>query len=207
MPEISYIKRAKCAVSGDSEFELLSSGDYPLFCGCTDAPECEDIIARMDFAISKPSGVVQLKNLIPLETLYAHGHDAGAVGALWERHHGAFADFVMGFSPQKVLEIGGGHGKLAQKCLEKDANLSYTIIEPNSSKKHENVAYIDGFFGRDEIAGNFDTIVHSHTFEHIYEPNEFLAQIHKVLENSASQSLNLAPSPKNSARERERERE
>ena len=194
MQKFDYIERTKCAVTGDTEFESLFEYDFPLFCGCTNEPKSEDVVARTSFVISKPSGVVQLKRLIPLDLLYKNGHDAGSVGALWEEHHEAFADFVMGFAPQKVLEIGGGHGKLALKCLEKGVR-DYSIIEPNSTK-HEKITYIDGFFGRDKLGAKYDTVVHSHTFEHIYEPNEFLAQIYDALSGKA-----LA------TRERERERE
>lgn len=58
-----YITREKCAVTGEVEFEPLFSLDFPLFCGCTNEVQDSDIIAKMDFVISKPSGVLQLKTL------------------------------------------------------------------------------------------------------------------------------------------------
>lgn len=175
-----YITREKCAVTGEANLEPLFSYDFPLFCGCTDEAQDNDIIAKMDFVISKPSGVIQLKNLIPLNLLYKNGHDAGAVGNLWEKHHAEFADFVMSFAPKKVLEIGGGHSKLALNCLKKDANLNYTIIEPNPTK-HEQIHYINGFFGQSALPDKYDCVVHSHLFEHIYNPNEFLGEIYECL--------------------------
>ena len=180
MKHINYIVRSRCAVTGERKFEEAFGYDFPLFCGCTNTPKSEDIVSRMDFVISKPSGVVQLKRLIPLDLLYKNGHDSGFVGALWDEHHTKFADFVISFKPTKVLEIGGGHGKLALKCLKKDRTLSYTIIEPNSTK-HKKITYIDGFFGKIKLPTKYDTIVHSHTFEHIYEPNNFLKQIYETL--------------------------
>lgn len=187
MKDFNYIMREKCAITGDSEFESLFKMKFPLFCGCVKQAQNKDIIADMEFVIAKPSGVVQLKNLIPLDLLYKDGHDAGAVGALWDSHHSAFADFVVSFKPKNVLEIGGAHGKLALKCLEKDSNLSYTIIEPNSTK-HDKIHYIDGFFGNATLPQKYDCIVHSHTFEHIYEPNEFLSAIYDSLCESAQTS-------------------
>lgn len=180
MKHFNYIVREKCAITGNIEFESLFKMKFPLFCGCVKQSQNDDIIADMEFVIAKPSGVVQLKNLIPLDLLYKDGHDAGAVGALWDSHHSEFADFVMSFKPKNVLEIGGAHGKLALKCLEKEPNLSYTIIEPNSTK-HDKIHYIDGFFGKDKLPQKYDCIVHSHTFEHIYEPNEFLSAIYDSL--------------------------
>ena len=176
----NYIVREKCAVTDEAGFEPLFSYDFPLFCGCTNLPQSEDIIAKMDFVIANPSGVVQLKNLIPLDLLYQNGHDSGAVGALWSSHHAEFADFVMSFSPKNVLEIGGGHSKLALNCLAKNPNLNYTIIEPNPTK-HERINYIEKFFGETTLPQKYDCIVHSHLFEHIYNPNEFLGKIYENL--------------------------
>lgn len=191
-----YITRKKCAVTGDTEFEPLFGYDFPLFCGCTDESQESDIIAKMDFVISKPSGVIELKNLIPLDLLYKNGHDAGAVGALWSEHHAEFADFVMSFSPKNVLEIGGGHSKLALNCLAKNKNLNYTIIEPNPTK-HEQIHYINGFFGKTKMPNKYDCVVHSHLFEHIYAPNEFLGEIYEYLSDDLC----------GGAQTRERERE
>ncbi|WP_312845389.1 class I SAM-dependent methyltransferase [Campylobacter sp. MIT 97-5078] len=182
MKNIDYETRTKCVVSGDENLELLSSEKYPLFCGCTEEVQSEDIIADMNFCISKNSGVIQLQKLIPLNLLYANGHDAGSVGAIWQEHHKQFARFVMQYKPKKILEIGGGHGKLALECLKLDENLNYTILEPNSNYKHEKISYIDAFFSKDLVADkNFDTIVHSHTFEHIYNPHEFLEELSSTL--------------------------
>lgn len=180
MQDFTYITRTQCAVTGEGEFEPAFSLRFPLFCGCVNEAQSEDIIANMEFVIAKKSGVVQLKNLIPLDLLYKNGHDAGVVGALWEAHHSEFSDFVMKFHPRKVLEIGGGHGKLALKCLERDKHLDYTILEPNSTK-HDKIRYIDGFFGKSALLQKYDCVVHSHVFEHIYAPNEFLGAIYENL--------------------------
>ena len=176
---INTIKRQKCIIN-NTELEFLSKDDFPLFCGCVESDLKDDIICEQEWVISK-EGVIQLKNLIPLEILYKQGHDAGAVGSLWEEHHKEFANFILKSNPKSVLEIGGGHGKLAKHCLEKKP-LSWTIVEPNSKNKDENIDYIDGFFHK-EIFNHkhFDTIIHSHTFEHIYNPHEFLEDISSAI--------------------------
>lgn len=172
--------RNHCVVSGDKNLEKLSELSYPVYCGCTLEDASNDLIAKEEIVISK-EGVIQLKNLIPLEILYKQGHDSGAVGSLWEEHHKEFANFILKSNPKNVLEIGGGHGKLAKHCLEKKP-LSWTIVEPNSKNKDENIDYIDGFFHK-EIFNHkhFDTIIHSHTFEHIYNPHEFLEDISSAI--------------------------
>lgn len=178
---MDYILRKESAITGEKNCEVLASYDFPLFCGCTNEKEEEDIIARCEFGIFE-SGSIELLKLIPLDLLYQNGHGAGAVGALWQKHHEEFANFLMSFKPKSVLEIGGGHGKLAKECLKLDEDLEYTIIEPNSSAKDERINYIDGFFEKKALEGKkFDLIAHSHTFEHIYEPNKFLNECAQML--------------------------
>lgn len=178
---MDYILRKESAITGEKNYEVLASYDFPLFCGCTDENEDKDIIARCEFGIFE-SGSIELLKLIPLDILYKNGHGAGAVGALWQKHHEEFANFLMSFKPKFVLEIGGGHGKLAKECLRLDEGLKYTIIEPNSSTKDERINYIDGFFEKEALKDKkFDLIAHSHTFEHIYEPNKFLNECAQML--------------------------
>ncbi|EAK6772457.1 SAM-dependent methyltransferase, partial [Campylobacter jejuni] len=150
MRKVNLIKRQKCVID-NTELELLSRDEFPLFCGCVESDLKDDLICEQEWVISK-EGVIQLKNLIPLEILYANGHDAGVVGALWEEHHREFADFIIKSNPKSILEIGGGHGKLSQNCLSL-ADIKWTIVEPNSENKHKNVDYIDGFFHK-EIFNN-----------------------------------------------------
>ncbi|QOR03878.1 class I SAM-dependent methyltransferase [Campylobacter cuniculorum] len=179
MQKINYLERKQCVIN-QSELEIISKEKFPLFCGCTEKESDKDLICEEEIAISK-EGVLQLKKLIPLDLLYKNGHDAGAIGALWEEHHKEFANFIMQNHPKNILEIGGGHGKLSQNCLEINPELKYTIIEPNSTKKHNNINYIDSFFKKENIEQNFDCIVHSHTFEHIYKPLDFLQDCFEVL--------------------------
>ncbi len=179
MQGFEYIQRKNCVITG-SELEPLSKEDFPLFCGCTEEEAENDLICEQEIAISK-EGVLQLKKLIPLELLYKNGHDAGSVGSLWEEHHREFANFIMQTKPQNILEIGGGHGKLSQNCLELNPSLKYTIVEPHSAKKYDNVSYIDAFFSKQTLEQNCDCIVHSHTFEHIYEPLAFLKDCFETL--------------------------
>lgn len=180
---MDYILNKRSRITGEKDYEVLANYDFPIFCGCAEGKENEDVIAKCKFGIFK-SGSIELLNLIPLNLLYRNGHNAGSTGKLWERHHKEFAKFLMNFKPKSVLEIGGGHGKLARECLEFDKNLSYTIIEPNQGIKDERINYIDGFFEKDILKDKkFDCITHSHTFEHIYEPNKFLSECASMLLN------------------------
>ncbi|EAK5790433.1 class I SAM-dependent methyltransferase, partial [Campylobacter lari] len=173
------IQRNKCIISDDDNLETLSNIKYPIFCGCTEEDVSNDILANENIVISKKYGVIQLKELIPLEILYKNGHDSGAIGGIWMEHHKQFSDFVVKFNPKNVLEIGGGNGILADNCINNNNNnISWTIIEPNPNENNNKVKYIKSFFNKTYLLdSSFDTVVHSHTLEHIYNPNEFLHEI------------------------------
>jgi hypothetical protein len=127
--------------------------------------------------ISKSSGLVQLKKLLPLDVLYQEQH-AGAVGALWERHHKSFAAFIRKTKPMAILEIGGAHGILERK-YQLFGQIPWTILEPNPSPVDGCKAqFIQGFFDEKFVYEEaFDTVVHSHVFEHIYRPEDFMVHL------------------------------
>ncbi|EJA3389178.1 methyltransferase domain-containing protein, partial [Campylobacter lari] len=174
---MKQVKRNKCPITSSKNIEILSNRKFPIFCGCTTDDSENDLIYEEEFAICRDSGVLFLNKLMPLDILYKNGHYAGSVGKIWDEHHREFANFISQVKPKNVLEIGGGHGKLSQNFLKlQDAN--WTIIEPDTKNKFDNVKYINGFFDKNICKNKqYDTIVHSHTFEHIYDPNEFLNDI------------------------------
>lgn len=53
MQDFTYITRTQCAVTGEGEFEPAFSLRFPLFCGCVNEAQSEDIIANMEFVIAK----------------------------------------------------------------------------------------------------------------------------------------------------------
>lgn len=174
-----YLERVQCAITGATDLEpLYTFPGFPVFMGCLDQPEDMDLKHEMSWSISKSSGLIQLKKLLPLEVLYPESHGAGAVGKLWERHHASFAQFVNRFSPSSVFEIGGAHGILEKEC-QKFGNFSWTILEPNPSPVDGCKAkFIKGFFDENfKYDESFDTVVHSHVFEHIYKPDDFMRHL------------------------------
>jgi SAM-dependent methyltransferase len=177
------IDRNADVISGSEDLELLYSfRKFPVFMGCTSAPQNEDIVFDMSFWISPPSGMIQLNPLLPLDVLYLEAHGAGMVGNLWAKHHQALADFIYKFNPASVLEVGGGHGILATN-YQKMKSISWTILEPNPTPIPECKAeIISGFFDENfQYPGKVDAIVHSHLFEHIYDPNLFVKNISEFL--------------------------
>jgi hypothetical protein len=176
---MDFIKRNRCIISGASDLEPLHTfRNFPVFMGCTTKPKNFDVTFDMSWVISKQSGMIQLDKLLPLEILYPESHGAGVVGGLWRKHHKAFAAFLFSFNPENVFEIGGSHGILAKEFGEfKD--VPWTILEPNPSPvEGVKAKFVKGFFdSKFKHEENFDTLVHSHVFEHIYDPDLFMKDL------------------------------
>jgi SAM-dependent methyltransferase len=155
--------------------------DVPILMSCTTKEESTDIKKDLVWQISKNSGIIQLKNLIPLDVLYSTPH-SGTTGGMWLQHHQEFSKFLSKFNPTSVLEIGGAHCILATDYL-KNNTIPWTIIEPNPFPVDNCPAkFIKGFFDdKFSTIEKFDTIVHSHVFEHVYDPNKFMQNISNII--------------------------
>ena len=172
---MKLLERNLDLVTGSSNMEdLHSMQNFPVFMGCVDHPESDDIVAELTWQISKDSGFIQLKKLIPLDILYQAQH-SGAVGEIWKKHHRQFSNFLNKSNPSSVLELGGAHGILSKEYKEY-GEIPWTILEPNPAPIDGcDAKFIKGFFDdKFSYEEYFDTVVHSHVFEHIYEPNQFM---------------------------------
>jgi SAM-dependent methyltransferase len=157
-----------------------------------DQPSEKDILVDMKWEISKSSGVIQLNPLLPLDILYPESHGSGSVGSLWTEHHQIFANFIQSQAPRSVLEIGGAHGILSRE-YKKLNKINWTILEPNPSPAEGvSAEFIEGFFDDNfTFDGEFDTIIHSHVFEHVYYPDEFIKHISGFLKNGQNLIFSL----------------
>ena len=177
------IVRNKDVINSREDLEYLYRfNNFPVFMGCMNQPIKDDILSDMQWEISKGSGVIQLKSLLPLDILYPESHGSGNVGSLWAEHHKELSRFIQQSEPNSVLEIGGAHGILSRE-YKKENSIGWTILEPNPSPAEGvDAKFIKGFFDDKFIfVGEIDTIVHSHVFEHVYNPNEFINHISKFL--------------------------
>jgi len=175
--------RTKSLLTGKENLEhLYTFNNFPVFMGCVDSPREEDIVADMIWDICKDTGLIQLRKLLPLEVLYMDQHNDGT-GEVWKKHYSAFAEFLCKYKPKNVLEIGGAHDQIAQNYWKFDPSTNWTIVEPNPQHITSNKiliikAWFDENFSHDV---SVDTVIHSHVFEHAYEPFLFIKHISKFL--------------------------
>lgn len=178
------IKRNQCVISEKEKFVSLHTfRDFPVFMGCTEKPVKDDVKADMEWIFFENSGMIQLREPLPLDVVYSEFHNSGCVGSLWELHHSEFAKFISKSKPKNILEIGGGHGILSIN-YDKIDKTNWTIIEPNPTPlKNVSANFIKGFFDKDfKTDKPIDAIVHSHVFEHLYDPKTFIEDISNILD-------------------------
>lgn len=180
---MQVLQRTVDVVTGSDDLEDLHTlPDFPVFMGAVEHPRSEDLTADMTWSISRASGLIQLKNLLPLDVLYQAQTTTSAVGLTWMTHHRKFASFIQKYSPKSVLELGGAHGILSVE-FHKLSDIPWTVLEPNPSPVEGCKAdFIKGFFDDEfRLERSFDVLIHSHVFEHLYEPAKFMGQLARFM--------------------------
>ncbi len=197
-----YIDRKGSILTGKAKLSrLYKFKDFPVFMGCVDEKPQKDIVADMIWNICKDTGVIQLGKLLPLDILYLNNHNDG-IGKVWQDHYAAFAKFLSKFSPKYILEIGGAHDHIAKYFSQYDQEVDWTTVEPNPEYiKDPKIRVIkDWFSDKFTYKGKVDTIIHSHVFEHMYDPFDFMRSINKFLKIGDKQIFsfpNMLPMLKN----------
>lgn len=126
-------------------------------------------------------GEVMIKELLDLTDVYLSNHNIDVVGDLWTNHYNDFSNFISKDVENKIiLEIGDPTAKIASKV---ENFKKWYIVEPNANMSNDgNIIFIDSFFDNTfNDVKDVDIIIHSHYFEHSYDPNEFLKKCNEIL--------------------------
>ena len=140
--------------------------------------------SNLKFGYCNKCNIIQLIELINLDILYEHGHNYQVVGNSWKQYFSKFIDILIPYIKDKnILEIGCPSGKIANNC---DNYNSWNIIDPNVKIfDNKKINSISNFFDeKSRFDFNVDVIVHSHLFEHIYNPIPFLINCYNILEEN-----------------------
>ena len=186
----------KCPFSNNKSFEkLFEFKKFPIYMGVVEKnfkPEYKN----MTFNINKKTGSVQIYPRVPLRKLYFKSHGSGTIGSTWKMHHKAFFNFVKPHFKNIVMEIGGGHNSISKNLKNKNLNDKIKLItfDPNGKKINKKHKLIKNFFHKKLVKNyinNTDLVVHSHLFEHIFEPVDFLKLINKILNNNGKHIFSI----------------
>ena len=181
-------KTLTCPLTYNKSFKkIFSIKSFPIYMG-TIPKKNKTTSKNMNFYINKISGSVQIFPRVNLRNLYFKSHGSGKVGTIWQKHHKDFFNFLKIKNKNKILEIGGGHNSISLKPPKK-IFFSVTSFDPNGKKISNGNKFYNEFFSNQSILKyklykKFDVVVHSHLFEHIYEPENFLNSIHSSLKDN-----------------------
>ena len=180
-----YTNRKYCILSNKDRLKpFYKLKKFPIFIGCTDKAEKNDIFFDMDWGIGTKSGLIQLRKLINPNLIYSRYHSE-AVGDIWRLHHEKLSKFILNNCTSNIIEMGGGAGQLANICVKsKKINLWRNVELANIKKLKLNkkILFINESITSKKCLKFFKkntTFVHSHVLEHLYSPLNLLLEISK----------------------------
>jgi len=179
------MERILCGICNNKIKNIFCLENMPIKLSCCEN-NYEFKYNNLSFSQCLECKTIQLDKLILLEELYSNSHNYSSIGKVWENYFNLFCNSIKDIIINKnILEIGDPSGKIANKSLEYK---KWYIIEPNKNKDilfNDNIEFIEGFFDNNFYTSiKIDIIIHSHLFEHIYEPNLFLKKCYEILEEN-----------------------
>jgi len=176
-----------CPISNSKKFKkIFSIKKFPIFMGVAKKDK-NYIFENLNWWINKDSGNIQIHPKVSLDKLYNKSHGSGTIGKVWKNHHELFFKLVKPHIKGNVCEIGGGNNSILNKITNFSKLKTFYSFDKNLKikKKDSKIKKISNFFNKDYFKNkkNFsiDLLIHSHTFEHLYDPNQFLTDARSVL--------------------------
>lgn len=181
--------RKNCVLCNSTEFDtVFILEQYPIIQSFSDSDsstdEYEDCIIIECLKCKCP----QLKTLIDPNKLYANSHNSTENTPTWKEHHETFAKFVLHNNIYNtILEIGGNSGVLFPYMHLN--SIKHIILDICDNKnRHSNLEFIQGNCESFDFTG-YNSLVLSHTFEHLYNPRKFIENIERSKVNSVFISI------------------
>lgn len=177
-----------CPISYSNKFKkVYTIPRFPVFMGVTKIKK-NFKFQDLNWWINKESGNVQIFPKINLNTLYFKSHGSGTIGKTWRDHHKMFFNVIKPHLRGNICEIGGGENSMLnyidnfskiKKFYSFDKNLK---IKKKNKKIISVKKYFDQrYFTNNNLEKKFDLVIHSHTFEHLYNPDNFLKTVKSIL--------------------------
>lgn len=182
-------KKLLCPISKSKNFKkIYTIKKFPIFMGVSKAPS-KYKFNNLNWWINSKSGNIQIYPKISLEKLYFRSHGSGTVGKTWNNHHNSFFSLLKPYLRGNICEIGGGNNSILTKIKNFSKINSFYSFDKNLKikKKNKKIFSIKKFFNKnffDKKKIKFNLVVHSHTFEHLYDPVSFLKVINSILQKN-----------------------
>lgn len=176
-----------CPISYSKKFKkIFSIKKFPIFMGVSKNKINYDF-ENINWWINSESGNIQIHPKISLDKLYFKSHGSGTVGKTWQDHHELFFKLVKKYLKGNICEIGGGQNSVLNKTKNFSKIKNFYCFDKNLKlkKKNKKIKKINKFFDKNyfknEKSFSIDLLIHSHTFEHLYDPNMFLNDVKSIL--------------------------
>jgi 2-polyprenyl-3-methyl-5-hydroxy-6-metoxy-1,4-benzoquinol methylase len=179
---MNSIVREECAICTNIIEKIFELEHIPITLSCSASLEKYNY-AKLSFSKCKTCNTIQLNELIPLNILYEKSHNFTSVGKIWSDYFKCLVDKLQtNITDKNILEIGCPSGKLAMNNINYNKWYIVDLNKNDSIKFNDKINFIQGCFDKNfEINDRIDVITHSHLFEHIYEPNDFLKKCYELL--------------------------
>lgn len=174
--------KTNCTFCGGTLEKLFSVPKMPMFMGAV--PKSNDIVlySDMNYTKCKNCNCVQIKELIDSNILYQNNHNLDTVGNLWSNHYLEFSNFIKNdINGKRVLEIADPSCKIAKYVSQLSKAWEIVEYNPNFKTKSKNVKFIQKWFDINFNEGIYDVIVHSHFFEHLFNPISDLKKMNECI--------------------------
>lgn len=176
-----------CPITYSQKFrKIYSIKKFPIFMGVSKNIKNYNF-KNLNWWINVKSGNIQIHPKVSLDKLYYKSHGSGTVGKIWKDHHELFFKLVKKYLKGNVCEIGGGNNSISKKISNYSKIINFYCFDKNLKLKKINrkVKIVTKFFDRNFFKGKnsfqADLVIHSHTFEHLYDPNKFLQDVKSIL--------------------------
>ena len=168
--------RTTCVICKKSPLDsFYTMKKFPLLTLPMELSQELDILHDYEYGICSQCQSVQLLNLVDPLQLYNYPNKS-SLTPLWEEHHREFVNFIEKYSQEEkeIWELGGANNPLYQ-YFQKEKKYSVLDLHEPKNKDLRIIYKVGNIETFEEYT--CDTLLLSHTFEHLYNPELFLKHI------------------------------
>lgn len=168
-------------MTGNIKNTLHTFSRFPISICTQDTPLTEEERLVEASIVEDEIGMVHFLPYVDPREIYLNQHNS-CVGKTWTLHNEEFANFVLQYEKDSIVEIAGGAGKVFQNFVKNNPDYTYwKVVDINPSNIYQEdprCIVKHGLFEPEEDVQEGDTVISSHFVEHVYHLEEFLKDLH-----------------------------